>query len=132
MFKGKECNVGPRDVTASLAFLCVEEPARRLKPLEGNKQACMNKSVPSNICDNEASVPKSRLRGYDLNLTIPEDEYDTPSEEPSPLKIKFQGPRKKRRAAMEVSNNTELASASCKYERGPSPIWFSLFAADDQ
>ncbi|XP_057957592.1 E3 ubiquitin protein ligase DRIP2-like [Malania oleifera] len=115
---------------------CLVEAASRTKSSKSSSQGSLGKSGPSHVHDNEAHVPKPKVKERNRKIKVQDDENgSTPALSGSVKSKKSQGVRQKKAAASEGLNIPAQAivdAGSSKCQRRVGPIWFSLVASDDQ
>uniref|UniRef100_A0A5B7BZ01 Putative E3 ubiquitin protein ligase DRIP2 n=1 Tax=Davidia involucrata TaxID=16924 RepID=A0A5B7BZ01_DAVIN len=129
--KGTEHSAEPLEGMTDLwkPLNCLVEAAGISKSNKSISQGSVGKSAPSSVQDDEAHVPKSKIKERSSKSKVHDENGSTPA--PSVL-VK---PRKKRAVASEelnISSQAVVDAASSKCERRVNPIWFTLVASDDQ
>ncbi|KAA8527701.1 hypothetical protein F0562_035430 [Nyssa sinensis] len=136
--KGMEHSAEPLEGMTDLwkPLNCLVEAAGITKPNKSTLQGSVGKSAPSRVQDNEAHVPKSKVKERGSKSKVHDNENGaTPAPSVTVKHRKMHGGRQKRAVVSEELNIPAQAmvdAASSKCERRVNPIWFTLVASDDQ
>lgn len=110
------------------------EAASKTRPSKLARHGPMDKPVLSDGHDNEAHVPKTKIKEHGNKLKGHGDENgSTPTPSGSKKPRKVQGVRQRRAVSKGLQLPAQaMVKANSKRDRRFSPIWFSLVTSNDQ
>ncbi|XP_059632419.1 E3 ubiquitin protein ligase DRIP2-like [Cornus florida] len=135
--KGSEHRTEPLDGMNDLwkPLTRLVEAAGITKLNKSNSQGSVAQSAPSPISDDEAHVPKAKVKERGNKKFHDDENWLAPVPSGSVKPRKMRGGRRKKAVASEglnISGQAVVDAASSKCERRVTPIWFTLVASEDQ